>query len=77
MYPFVVIIIIIIIIIIITIIKRIFFKCRAVKKLLEHFTEVKQLMTMSHMRVYEKESFEMLLVMVIKSTSNGYALRKI
>jgi len=42
----------IIIIIIIIIIKRIFFKCRAVKKkLLEHFTEVKQLMTMSHVRV--------------------------
>ena len=44
-------------IIIIIIIKRIFFKCRAVKKkLLEHFTEVKQLMTMSHVRVCEKES---------------------
>jgi len=25
------------------------------KKLLEHFTEVKQLMTMSHVRVCEKE----------------------
>ena len=31
------------------------------KKLLEHFTEVKQLMTMSHVRVCEKESFEMSL----------------
>ena len=48
--------------IIIIIIKRIFFKCRAVKKkLLEHFTEVKQLMSMSHVRVCKKESFEMSL----------------
>jgi len=37
------------------------FKCRAVKKLLEHFTEVKKLMAMSHVRVCEYESFEMSL----------------
>ena len=53
--------VIIIIIIIIIIIKRIFLSAVQLKKLLEHFTEVKQLMTMSHVKVCEKESFEMSL----------------
>ena len=42
-----------IIIIIIIIIKEYFLSAVQLKKLLEHFTEVKQLMTMSRVRVYE------------------------
>ena len=41
--------------------KEYFLSAGQLKKLLEHFTEVKQLMTMSHVRVCEKESFEMSL----------------
>ena len=54
-------IIILLLLLLLLLLKEYFLSAVQLKKILDHFTEVIQLMTMSHVRVCEKESFEMSL----------------